>query len=562
MMVCCVDMRDFAYCIVGFLLLWRAATAQAPGEFAPGPALFNVFVQSTPIGFEQVELSRTPNGWLIRSRSDLSAPIAVRNQQFEVEYDETGHPLVASLSGVRRETPFSLSATFGTTDVTIQFVETGLPVNQTNALAMDAVVLPDYAFAGYEALAFRLASSQPGDEIPVYVPPRGETVAQVNQILSRQIQTGTSTIVNATVYRITFLNSESPLGAEVWTDASRRLLRVTFPSIALDVARSDIATVGTRVRRLSHAGDEDVRIPAEGFTLATTITTPVDEPRPNSGWPAVVLVSPNNAGDRDGTINGTPILGQLALALADQGFLVARYDRRGIGQSGGRPESANVEAHADDARAVVRFLDDRDDVDEERVSLLGYAEGGWTALLTAARERRIDQLVLLGTPASTGPELIMEQQRAALEDLGTPDSERSERIDLQRRINAAVLGDGPWDSIPPRLRRRAETTWYRSFLEFNVADTVRRTRQPILILHGSENRQIAVEHADRLLLLAHQRRRDPPAEQIILEGLDHSFMDPESPVATDRVEYGELQRASISLELPTALGNWLRTNRD
>ena len=549
-------MRGFAYCIVCFVLIGRAASAQAPGEFAPGPALFNVFVQSTPIGFEQVELSRSPNGWVIRSRSDLSAPIGIRNQQFEVEYDDALHPLATTLSGVLRENPFSLSATFGINGVMIQSEETGVPANQINALPVDAVILPDYAFAGYEMLALRLANSQSGDEIPVYVPPRGETVAQVNQISSQEIETAASTIVNATVYRISFLNAESPLSAEVWTDSRHRLLRLTFPTISLDVARSDIATVGSRVRRISHAGDENVRIPSAGFTLATTLTTPVEEPRPSSGWPTVVLVSPNNAEDRDGTINGTPILGQLALALADQGFLVARYDRRGVGQSGGRQESADVEAHAEDARAGVRFLDDRDDVDEEQVSLLGYAEGGWTAMLAAARERRIDQLVLLGTPASTGPELIMEQQRAALENLGTPDSERSEQIDLQQRINAAVLGNGSWDNIPPRLRRRAETIWYRSFLQFDVADTVRRTRQPILILHGDKNRQIAVEHADRLLLLARQRRRNPPAEKIILEGLDHAFMD------DDSLEYGELQEASISLELPTALGNWLRTNQD
>ena len=555
-------MRGFAYCIVCFVLIGRAASAQAPGEFAPGPALFNVFVQSTPIGFEQVELSQSPNGWIIRSRSDLSAPIGIRNQQFEVEYDDTLHPLATTLSGVLRENPFSLSATFGINGVMIQSRETGVPANQTNALPVDAVILPDYAFAGYEMLALRLANSRSGDEIPVYVPPRGGTVAQVNQISSQEIETAASTIVNATVYRISFLNAESPLAAEVWTDSRHRLLRLAFPTIALDVARSDIATVGTRVRRLSHAGDENVRIPSAGFTLASTITTPVEAPRPSSGWPTVVLVSPNNAEDRDGTINGTPILGQLALALADQGFLVARYDRRGIGQSGGRQESADVEAHAEDARAVVRFLDDRDDVDAEQVSLMGYAEGGWTAMLAAARERRIDKLVLLGTPASTGPELIMEQQRAALENLGTPDSERSEQIDLQRRINAAVLGNGPWDSIPPRLRRRAETIWYRSFLQFDVADTVRRTRQPILILHGDENRQIAVEHADRLLLLARQRRRNPPTEKIVLEGLDHAFMDAEPPMADDNLEYRELQEASISLDLPTALGNWLRTNQN
>ena len=35
-------------------------------------------------------------------------------------------------------------------------------------------------------------------------------------------------------------------------------------------------------------------------------------------------------------------MGQIARALVDAGFLVVRYDKRGIGQSGGRAESATI----------------------------------------------------------------------------------------------------------------------------------------------------------------------------------------------------------------------------
>ena len=147
---------------------------------------------------------------------------------------------------------------------------------------------------------------------------------------------------------------------------------------------------------LTHAGDEAVNVRSAGFGLAATVTVPVDRPRPAEGWPAVLLVSGPGAPDRDGTFSGVPVLGQLALALADAGFLVARYDRRGIGQSGGRPESAGVEEYADDARTMVRYLDDRDDVDGDRISLVGHAEGGWSTMLAAARERRADNLVLIG----------------------------------------------------------------------------------------------------------------------------------------------------------------------
>ncbi len=45
------------------------------------------------------------------------------------------------------------------------------------------------------------------------------------------------------------------------------------------------------------------------------------------------------------------------------GFIVVRYDKRGVGQSGGRDESATIQDYADDVRAVVEFLRKRKDVD-------------------------------------------------------------------------------------------------------------------------------------------------------------------------------------------------------
>ena len=100
--------------------------------------------------------------------------------------------------------------------------------------------------------------------------------------------------------------------------------------------------------------------------------------------PAIVLVAGSGPSDRDETVAGIPIFGQLAGALADAGFLAVRYDKRGVGQSGGRPESATLADYAEDLRAVVRFTSDRKDVDRRRVAIVGHGEGGMLGLLTAA----------------------------------------------------------------------------------------------------------------------------------------------------------------------------------
>ena len=537
------------------------APAQIALELAPGAATFSVFLRSSPVGFQRTDVQRsTETGWIIESRGDLSQPLDIRNQAFRVEYDFWLRPLALRVAGVRQSLPFSLVTTFTAGAAAAELDENGQRSTFELAPPPDAVVLLDFFFGGYEALAWRLGTSVPGAEIPVYVAPRTLTRARVDRVGRQRIETRAGSVIEARVHGISFLHDDGVVEVEVWTDARHRLLRVYIPQAALDLVRDDIAAVGTRVRALVHAGDEAVSVRSEGFGLAATITTPVDRPRPRDGWPAVLLVSGPGAPDRDGTFSGVPVLGQLAVALADAGFLVARYDRRGVGRSGGRPESAGVEEYGEDARRMVRYLDDRDDVDRDRITVVGHAEGGWPAMLAAARERRADNLVLIGAPGTSGTELVLEQQGAMLDRLDASERERTERIGLQRRIVDAVRDEGSWDGVPDAMRRQADTYWFRSFLDFDAADALRRTRQPLLILHGSRDTHVGAHHAERLVELAARRRRGaPPPQRTILEGLDHRLV-PAGPDADAAA--AALTAPSISPTVVDTLTTWLNQRRN
>ena len=69
--------------------------------------------------------------------------------------------------------------------------------------------------------------------------------------------------------------------------------------------------------------------------------------------------------------------------------MVLRYDKRGVGQSGGRAESAGLQDYAEDLRAAVKFLSERKDVDAKRIAIVGHSEGGLVAMLAAAKEKKI-----------------------------------------------------------------------------------------------------------------------------------------------------------------------------
>ncbi|MEQ1575043.1 MAG: alpha/beta fold hydrolase, partial [Vicinamibacterales bacterium] len=271
-------------------------------------------------------------------------------------------------------------------------------------------------------------------------------------------------------------------------------------------------------------------------------------------FPAVVLLSDSGANDRDGYAAGVPIVGQLAGAMADAGFLSVRYDKRGTGQSGGRAESATLSDFADDASVVVKWLQARKDVDPKRIAVLGHGEGAWVALLAAGRDNRIAAVVALAAPSTTGAELVLEQQLSTLDRLNVSPGERQEKIALQKKIHSAVVSGTGWEGVPPEMRRQADTPWFQSLLAFDPAKVIRNVRQPMLFLHGQIDRQIPVEHVERIANLARTTSKSKSVEVVTVRGANHLLVP---AVTGEAAEYGTLPSRNVSPDVTTAITGWL-----
>jgi pimeloyl-ACP methyl ester carboxylesterase len=294
-------------------------------------------------------------------------------------------------------------------------------------------------------------------------------------------------------------------------------------------------------------------IPANGFNLAATASRPPGTTPAAVRLPAVVLVGGSGPADRDESLAGIPIFAQIAGALADAGFLVIRYDKRGVGQSGGRAESATIADYAEDLRAAVKYASKRKDVDKNRVAVLGHGEGGWVALVAASKEKAVKAVVLAETAATTGSELVLEQQRQALSRMNIPEAEKQAKIDLQQKIDQAVLSGRGWDDIPRDVRRQAETPWFQSFLAFTPAPVLKKVKVPILIVQGELDTQVPPHHADDLAALA-RARKDSRVEVVKVPGVNHLLVPARSGEAG---EYADLKDATVSAPLMSAVVDWL-----
>ncbi len=531
------------------------AQTPAPAATAESNTQFLVFLRSQPIGREEVVVVRLEDGYVVRGTSRLGPPIDITSRVAEVTYDLQWRPRSLHIDGVVRGQDVSLKTTFtGGKAINVIAIQ-GKPQPKEDPVAEDTVVLPNAFLGSYAALARRLQGKAPGAGLRGYIAPQAEIPITVTAVAPERIETPKG-VINVTRYAMIF-NNPPPAGnliVNLWADQNHDLVRMNIPAQAIELAREDIASAASRTAAFSLPGDEPVTIPALGFNLAGTITRP-NTPAPA---PALVLIGGSGPTDRDETVAGIPIFGHLARDLVDAGFVVVRYDKRGIGQSGGRAESATIADYAEDARHVLLWLEKQKGVDKERIGLVGHSEGALAAMLTAGRERgKVGAIALLAGPSTSGAEVVLEQQKLMLSKMPIDEAQRAEKVALQEKINQAVIKGTGWNDIPESARRVADTPWFYSFLTFDPEKAMRDTRAPVLIVQGELDTQVQPDHADKLAEFARARRGDKvPVEVVKVPGVNHLLV----PAKTGDVsEYGTLgPDATVSPQVTSAIAAFMQ----
>lgn len=528
-----------------------SAAQQAPA--ADGNTQFLVFFRGTPVGREEVIVVKVQEGWVVRGSSRLGQPIDITSRVAEVRYDAEWRPTSLHIEGIVRGQDVSLKTRFADGRASSTIAVQGKEQAEEDPVAADTIVLPNAFLGSYAALARRLQGKTAGAELRGYIAPQAEVPIRVVTATPERIETPKS-VINVTRYALVITNPPpaGDLPMNLWADENGDLIRMQIPTQSLELAREDIASAASRTTAFSLPGDEPVTIPALGFNLAATIT----RPKAAAPAPAVILIGGSGPTDRDETVAGIPIFGQVARDLVDAGFAVVRYDKRGVGQSGGRAESATIADYAEDARAILNWLEDQKGIDKDRIGVVGHSEGGLAAMLLAGRERgKVKAIALIAAPSTDGATVVLEQQKLVLSKMPIEDAERTEKTALQERINNAVIKGTGWNDIPEAARRVADTPWFYSFLTFDPKKALNDTRQPVLIVQGELDTQVMPYHADRLAEMARARRTKAAVEVVKVPGVNHLLV----PAKTGDVsEYGMLgQDAKVSPQVTSAIAAFM-----
>lgn len=549
-----IDCTRAAALFLCSLAIVGSAATQARAQ-SPATSNFTIYLQSTPIGTEQVTVASEADGWTISGTGRFSAPLDLVIRELTARYDRAWRARELIIDSTVRGQVSRLHATLSGGSVTAEL--TGAPdappQRSTDSVDPDALFLLNPIVAPFEAVAARLRTAPEGTTLRLYQPGQGSLSGLVGASSDERIQTVDRVITARRTVLTLQAGSAPPVDATIWSDESGRLLRVQVLSQRLEVVREDMAAVSTRRLTMSRPNDEQVFVPANGFSLAATLSKPAGS---SGRLPALVLVSGSGPTDRDEVVAGIAVFGQLADALANAGFMVLRYDKRGVGQSGGRIESATLVDYSEDVRAAVRFLNGRKDVDPKRIALVGHSEGGSLALIAASKEKRLAGVALVAAVGTSGAELNMYQVTHALERSGRPEAERQATLDLQKRIQDAVVSGKGWETIavPDGVRRQADTPYFQSVLTFSPEKVMKDVTQPILILQGALDTQVPPSHADKLEALARTRKKAGAVEVARVPGVNHLLV----PARTgESDEYARLGAEKLSPDVVSALTTWL-----
>jgi pimeloyl-ACP methyl ester carboxylesterase len=139
-----------------------------------------------------------------------------------------------------------------------------------------------------------------------------------------------------------------------------------------------ISLEASEAMRASHAGDAAITFQSHGAMLAGAIVFPDATP------PVAGLVLVHGSGKVERML-------PLARLLAQSGFAVLTYDKRGVGMSGGSYEemenvsAANLDLLADDAGAALTALQGNSRLHDLPVGFLGVSQAGWIIPIAATR---------------------------------------------------------------------------------------------------------------------------------------------------------------------------------
>lgn len=243
--------------------------------------------------------------------------------------------------------------------------------------------------------------------------------------------------------------------------------------------------------------------------------------------PAIVMITGSGPQNRDEEIMGFKIFKIIAEYLSENGYVVLRYDDRGVGKSKGKTDTATTYTFALDALEAVNYLRQQSYVNSEKIGIFGHSEGGVAAIMLASQfPKLIDFIVLMASSTVQGSEVINSQIAAISKIAGKTDTEINDVIAFQNTLYELLNRNADLDEIKTLIKEytikainalpeeqkkyitdieqyadgqatmqsmQVNSNWFKYFIKFNPVKDIENLQCSVISLFGGKDMQVITE---------------------------------------------------------------------
>jgi len=191
-----------------------------------------------------------------------------------------------------------------------------------------------------------------------------------------------------------------------------------------------------------------------------------------------------------------PAAARIALALADRGIAVLRFDFTGLGNSQGDFSNTNFSSNLQDLLAAARYLEQHYAAPE---LLIGHSLGGAAVLAVAQDLPQVNAVITIGAPATAAhvKHLFADSYR----ELQNQPSVQVELAGRSFKIQRQFIDD---------------------LEKYNSAAHIGALKKALLIFHSPVDKVVSIDEAGRIFAAAKH-----PKSFVSLDHADHLLSDPE-----------------------------------
>jgi pimeloyl-ACP methyl ester carboxylesterase len=241
---------------------------------------------------------------------------------------------------------------------------------------------------------------------------------------------------------------------------------------------------------------------------------------------------------------------QVAEALLGAGVSTLRYDKRGVGASGGDYMTTGMAQRLDDARVALGYLAAR--TAGLPLIAVGHSEGTYYAAEMAG-DGEVAGAVLISGAARTGAEVLAWQTEQMATRL--PRSAklilrlmRTDAIRAQRKNQERIMAST--DDVMRVQGSKVNARWVRDVVASDPRPALARIAVPVLAITGGSDVQVPPEDVEVMRTLVRG-----PFEGHVLDALSHMLRpDPDSVGPRG---YRRAGRQPISLEVLRLITGWV-----